>query len=256
MRSLLAIDVGNTLTTLGLFEGERLAHRWRMTTRVARTSDEIWVFLRQFMQTSSVTLERGCGVSISSVVPDRTDAFARMAVEKLQMEPLVIGADKVHSLKIEYDPPSSVGADRLCGAVAAFKRFGGPVVIVDLGTATVFDVVSREGVYLGGVIAPGLASAVESLHRSAALLPQAEVQFPPDVIGATTEAAIQSGVLYGTVEMIDGLVDRIRGRVPGDLTVLATGGFAELIHSRSRTIGHVLPDLVLEGIRLITDEQP
>lgn len=254
-KRLLAVDVGNTQTTLGLFEGASLQQRWSMATRVARTGDEIWVFLRQFFAASDVDMTALDGVSISSVVPELTAAYVQMASERLAVRPFVITAERVRRLTISYSPPNSVGADRLCGAVAAFVRFGGPAVVVDLGTATVFDVVSKDGVYLGGLIAPGLVAAAESLHRTAALLPRAELRFPEKVIGQTTETAIQSGILWGAVAMIDGVVERIRAVVGGPIAVVATGGFAELLLARSAAIQHVEPNLVLEGIRIITDDQ-
>jgi type III pantothenate kinase len=254
-RDLLAIDAGNTHTTIGLFRGKVLAERWRMATRVARTSDELWVFMRQFLSDAGLDNSAVQNVSISSVVPELTLAYQRMSADRLGAEPLVITHEKVHSLTIAYDPPSAVGADRLCGAVAAFAKYGGPLVNVDLGTATVFDVVDGDGVYLGGLIAPGLMTAMESLHTIAALLPRVDLRFPDETVGRTTEHAIQSGLLYGTVEMIDGIIHRIEADLSRKPTVVVTGGFGELIASRSKTVQHVEPDLVLDGIRLITDEQ-
>jgi type III pantothenate kinase len=178
-----------------------------------------------------------------------------MVSERLQLEPLVITSDTVRSLQISYDPPHAVGPDRLCGAVAGFKLMGGPLILVDLGTATVFDFVTADGVYQGGLIAPGLLTAVESLHKSAALLPSVELKFPVEIIGTTTEMAIQSGILYGALEMIDGVVERIQRSLLKPAHVIATGGFAHLLQPHSRVIERVEPDLVLHGIRLITEEQ-
>lgn len=252
---LLAVDVGNTHTTLGLFDGAVLMQRWRMATRVARTGDELWILLRQFHEGSGMDIRSVQAVTISSVVPELMLAYSEMAVTRLGIQPLVICADTVHSLQIHYDPPTSVGADRLCGAVAAFAKFGGPVVVVDFGTATVFDVISAAGVYLGGLIAPGLNTALESLHSRAALLPRVEPVFPPKILGTDTVAAIQSGILNGTVEIVNGLVARIEGELGAQVKVVATGGFASLLKPRCKAIQFVEPDLVLEGIRLITGEQ-
>jgi type III pantothenate kinase len=254
-RRLLAVDVGNTQTTIGLYDGAAMSERWHMATRVARTSDEVWIFLRQFFDASGMTMDSLDRVSISSVVPELTVAYAQMSRSRLQVEPLVIHAETIRSLRIHYDPPASVGPDRLCGAVAAFKRHGGPLIVVDLGTATVFDAVSADGVYLGGLIAPGLITAIESLHTRAALLPRVEPAFPEQVIGGNTVAAIQSGVFYGAVEMVNGLLTRISRELGGQPVVVGTGGFAAMLQPHCPALTHVDPDLVLDGIRVITDEQ-
>ena len=247
---LLAIDIGNTQTTIRLFDGEALKDSWRLSTRVPRTSDELWILVRHLID-ERLTLR----VSISSVVPELTEVYARMIRDRFAVSPLIITAGTVRSLRVAYDPPEAVGADRLCGAVAGFKKLGGPLILVDLGTATVFDVVTAEGTYLGGLIAPGLLTATESLHRAAALLPVVELRFPEHVIGTSTEASIQSGILYGALEMIDGTVERIQRSLPSKAHVIATGGFAGLLKPQSRTIEYVEPDLVLHGIRYITEEQ-
>jgi type III pantothenate kinase len=254
-RRLLAVDVGNSHTTLGLFDGSSLVERWRITTRESRTSDELWITLRQFFAGSAQDLTSVNAVSISSVVPDLTLAYAQMSAGRLNVPALIISDKTVHSLGIQYDPPSSVGADRLCGAVAAFTKYGGPLVVVDLGTATVFDVVSADAVYLGGLIAPGLLTALESLHSRAALLPRVDPDFPSAVIGADTVSAIQSGILNGTVEMVNGLVARISKELGESVKVVATGGFAPLLKPHCNAMQYLEPDLVLEGIRLITDKQ-
>jgi type III pantothenate kinase len=251
---LLAINVGNTRTTLGLFEGARLRDRWHMATRAVRSSDEIWITLRQFLLAANVAISEHEKIAIASVVPGLTDACVQMARQRFHSEPFVVTVDKVKSLRINYDPPTAVGADRLCGAVAAFLRFGGPLIMVDLGTATVFDVVTADAVYVGGLIAPGLLTSMESLHTGTALLPRVELKFPERIVGRTTEASIQSGILNGSVEMIDGLVRRIQCELGDNTIVVATGGFAEMVSSRSKTIAHVVPDLVLEGIRLIVED--
>jgi len=194
-------------------------------------------------------------VSIASVVPELTFAYSRMSADRLGIRPLVITADCVQSLRVDYNPPSSVGADRLCGAVAALAKYSAPLVVVDVGTATVFDVVGENGVYRGGIIAPGLETGIEALHGKAALLPRVETVFPASVVGRNTEEAIQSGVLYGAVLMIDGMVEKIERELGYPSTVVATGGFAEVLQPHCRRLQNIEPNLVLEGIRLITDQQ-
>ena len=255
MNRLLAIDIGNTQTTIGMFDGERLADTWRLSTRVARTSDELWIMLSHLLDLDRDTDGITYAISIASVVPEVTQVYVKMAKERLSTSPLVIACDAVRSLRINYTPPAAVGADRLCGAVAGFKKWGGPLIIVDMGTATVFDVISSDGIYQGGLIAPGLLTAAESLHHAAALLPVVTLHFPSEVIGNTTESAMQSGILYGALEMIDGVVERIQRQLSQPAHVIATGGFAALLQSQSRTIEQVESDLVLYGIRYITDEQ-
>jgi type III pantothenate kinase len=253
---LLAIDVGNTHTTVGLFRDDQLVESWRHATRVPRTGDELWFFVNQCLQYAGVFHESIRRISISSVVPELSQNYARMVRRRFTMEPLFITVDCIRSIKVRYDPPSAVGPDRLCGAAAAVSKYGAPLIVVDLGTATVFDVVSADGTYLGGAIAPGVATAAYALHTSAALLPTVELSFPPSVIGSSTETSIRSGVLFGGLDMIDGLVTRIRAEM-GELTaiVVGTGGFATLLQPHSRTIQYIEPDLVLHGIRLVTSQQ-
>jgi type III pantothenate kinase len=255
MTKLLAIDIGNTQTTVGLFDGGALCDTWRLSTRVARTGDELWIVLSHLLGLDRGESAARYSVSISSVVPELTHVYSDMIKARIHVDPLVITSDTVHSLKNAYVPPEAVGPDRLCGAVAAHKQWGGPLILVDMGTATVFDVISEDGTYLGGLIAPGLLTAAESLHRTAALLPVVDLKFPSSVIGGSTEEAIQAGIVYGALEMIDGVVERIQKQLTKPAHVVATGGFALLLQPRSRTIQRVEPDLVLHGIRYITEEQ-
>ena len=255
MKQLLGIDIGNTQTTIGLFEGGRLANTWRLSTRVSRTADELWIVLSHLLGLDNGAIIPPMSVSISSVVPDLTRIYEEMVSSRLKTTSLVITSDSVRSLRVSYAPPEAVGPDRLCGAVAGFRQWGGPLIVVDMGTATVFDVISQDGVYLGGLIAPGLLTAVESLHRAAALLPEVDLKFPENLIGSSTEMAMQSGIVYGALEMIDGIVERIQRQLPQRAHVIATGGFAALLQSQSRTIERIEPDLVLHGIRYITEEQ-
>lgn len=249
--TLLAIDVGNTHTVLGVFRGAQLLDSWRMATRVARTADEVWVLAEQFLALASIESHQITGIAISSVAPEMTTVYARMSQQRLNLEPLIVSAKTVPWLKIHYKNPAQVGADRLCDAVAAFEQYGGPLIIIDFGTATTFDVVAENGDYLGGIIAPGLETAVASLHHQAAKLPKVDLVFPKTLIGTTTERSIQSGVLFGAVEMVEGLVRRIREDISGHVNVIATGGLASYVFSRSSLEVRIEPDLVLEGIRII-----
>jgi type III pantothenate kinase len=255
IRRLLAVDVGNTHTTLGLFEGDKLCERWRIATRVPRTGDELWVMILQFLRHGGREDLNLTAVSVASVVPELTYAYSRMSAERLGIKPLMISADCVHSLRVDYDPPSSVGADRLCGAVAAVSKYHAPLIVLDIGTAMVFDVIGADGAYRGGVIAPGLETGIEALHVKAALLPRVETVFPPSVVGRNTEEAIRSGVLFGAATMIEGLIERIERELGSRVTVVSTGGFAEILQPHCGRMEIVEPNLVLDGIRLITDQQ-
>ncbi|MCL4304410.1 type III pantothenate kinase [bacterium] len=249
MNSFLAIDIGNTHTTVGLWESGEWMHEWRFSSRAIRTQDEWTVFLSNTLSRAGFPDRRIESCGIASVVPALTGVITG-ALQNVGLAPTLVTHRFLGGVRIAYDPPEAVGADRVCGVAAALHKFGPPVVVVDLGTATVLDVVSRERVYLGGLIAPGVATAAESLGHKAALLPSVELAFPPKVIGETSIHAIQSGVLYGTLAMIDGLVRRIQEEI-GESPVIATGGFAELIQSKSLTITTVDRHLVLEGIRLL-----
>jgi type III pantothenate kinase len=249
----LAIDVGNTHTVAGAFRHERLLDSWRMATRVARTSDEVWALLNQFLKTADIETRQITGVAISSVVPEMTTVYAWAAEHRLTLEPLLISASTVPWLNIHYENPEQVGSDRLCNAVAAFAKYGGPTIIIDFGTATTFDVVAADGDYLGGLIAPGLETAAGSLHHQAAKLPKVELAFPSQVIGRTTDESIQSGILFGTLEMVEGLVRKICEELGAPAKVVATGGLAELMLAHAKLKASIEPNLVLEGIRIIYD---
>jgi type III pantothenate kinase len=250
---LLAIDVGNTHTTLGLYKGSELIYKWRLSTKVERTNDELWLLLLQSLNSVNLSFDAIDRIGISSVVPALTATYAAIARDRWEKDPVIVSAKTSKKIRMDYHPPEAVGADRICNAVAGFEKFGGPLIIIDLGTATVFDVVSKDGVYEGGLIAPGIATAAESLHRMTAMLPMVELKFPQTVVGKTTEQSIQSGIVYGAVEMIDGMVRRIQNTLSSHAKVIATGGFASMLKPGSETIEHVEPDLVLEGIRLIVE---
>ena len=248
---LLAVDVGNTHTVLGIYDGPRLIADWRIASLALRTADEQWLAIRNFCADAKISLAEGTGVGISSVVPDLTDVFETMARKYLNTEPMTVSASLDLGIRVLYHDPSQVGADRLCDAVAGFHKYGGPLIIIDFGTATTYDVVSKEGDYLGGVITLGLESMAAELHRRAAKLPKIELHFPATIIGKDTVASMQAGVLYGTVDAVEGTVRRIREEMGAPAKVIATGGLSGIIAQHTKVIEHVEPALVLEGIRLI-----
>lgn len=250
---LLAIDIGNTHTVLGLFLGDRLVADWRMASVTHRTADEIWLTLRSFCDARGVDPSGITAVGISSVVPDLTGVFAALARKHLGCEPLTVHAGLDLGIRILYDDPSAVGADRLCNAVAGFRRYGGPLIVIDFGTATTFDVVSAGGDYLGGIIMLGLESTAAELHRRAAKLPRVELRFPERVIGRDTVSSMQAGVLFGGVDAVEGAVRRIRKELGGPARVIATGGLSSVVATHTDVIEACEPSLVLEGVRLICE---
>lgn len=252
---LLTIDVGNTHTAVGLFEGETLRDDWRLSSKPNRTSDELWILIESCLSAVDISSKEIGKVGISSVVPRLTELYRDMSRKRFNIEPVVVSVKSVPQMIIDYSPPHAVGADRICSALAGFRKFGGPLIVIDLGTATVFDVVDETGTYLGGLIAPGLNTAVDSLHRMTDALPRVDLQFPSNVIGKSTVESIQAGVLYGSIEMIDGIVRRIQESLKVSTKVVATGGFSGLLKSQSTTIEQIEPNLVLDGIRLIVESQ-
>lgn len=248
MNVFVGIDVGNTHTTVGWWDGE-WRHEWRLNSKVQRTRDEWTVMLEAMLRRGGFPDRSISLVGISSVVPALTRDLS-YACSELGFVAKVISVSDVRSLRIGYEPPSAIGPDRLCGVAAAIHQHGTPVVVADLGTATVIDVVDSKRVYRGGIIAPGVATAAESLHQATALLPRVDLMIPENVIGGNTIEAIQSGILYGAIALIDGLVVRILTEI-GPAPVVATGGFADLLRDASETITHVDQRLVLEGARLL-----
>jgi type III pantothenate kinase len=249
---LLVIDAGNTETVFGLYRGDALVSHWRMSSHSGRTADEAWILLRGWCGSQGLRTEDIRDAVISSVVPDLTGLFSDMAERHLSVRPLVVSSDTDTGIPIGYDSPRTVGADRICDAVGGVAKYGAPLVVVDFGTAITFDAISDRGEYLGGLICLGLRGAARELHRVAAKLPRVDLAFPAAAIGRNTESSIQSGILWGTVAMVDGLIGRIGAELgrPG-VTAVATGGMAGLIASQCGRIAHVEPFLTLEGMRLI-----
>ncbi|NOX88012.1 MAG: type III pantothenate kinase [Calditrichaeota bacterium] len=248
---LLAFDIGNTHTVVGCFEDGRLINHWRITSEMARTEDELGVLLHHFFSQNSLDFKEITGVCISSVVPDLTEIYQYLSRRYLRYEPLLVNSALDLGMKIKYKDPDAVGADRLCNAVAGVQKYGAPVMIVDFGTATTIDCIDKNGDYLGGVIAPGIITSIEALHLKAAKLPRVNFEFPEQVIGQTTDESIQSGVFWGTVYLIEGLIGRIRKELGAESRVVATGGLANKIIRHTKCIDQVDPYLSLEGIVLI-----
>lgn len=248
---LLAIDVGNTHTVIGLYDGDRLVADWRIASLTHRTADENWLAIKSFCIEAGVQPSGISGVGISSVVPDLTDIFEAMARKYLGVEPVTVSASLDLGIKILYKDATAVGADRLCNAIAGYRKYGGPLIIIDFGTATTYDVVSKEGDYVGGVITLGLESSAAELHRRAAKLPKIELHFPSSIIGQETVSSMQAGIMFGAVDAIEGIVRRIQKELGVHCRVIATGGLSGVIANHTSIIEAVEPSLVLDGIRLI-----
>ena len=243
---LLAVDVGNTQTVYGLYDGERLTDHRRIATEAQRTGDELAVLLSGFFDPSSVD-----GLCVCSSVPALVRAYEELAERWAQAPILVLGPGVRTGIPIRYDDPREVGADRIANAVAASVRYGAPCIVVDFGTSTNFDVVSAEGEYIGGVLAPGIEISMDALFARAARLTKVDFSEPPSVVGKTTVAGLQSGLVYGFAGQVDGIVAAIRGELGTDAPVVATGGLAELIVPHARTVEKVDPFLTLEGLRIV-----
>jgi type III pantothenate kinase len=250
---LLAIDIGNTAIHIGVFRRGRLVGEWRITTNPHKTIDEYGMTLREFLQISRLDGKKVGGVAICSVVPNLTEEFRKSVRKYFRCDPLVVDHTTPTDLKILYDPPRDVGADRIVNAVAVKAHYRESVIIVDFGTATTYDVVSKRGEYIGGVITPGVMISAESLFKKAARLSVVQLDAPPKTIGQDTVSSVQSGVIYGYAAMVDGMVDRIRREIGGRVRVVATGGQAELIAPHTKSIEETRPYLTLEGLRILFD---
>jgi type III pantothenate kinase len=254
---LLAIDVGNSNIVLGVFDGKQLTHSWRLQTLRERTADEIGILVTQMFGQSGVELGRIEGIILSSVVPPQTGTMEEMAERYFGRTAMTVDPSTNTGMKVLYMPASDVGADRVVNAVAAYEMFGRagriPVIAVDFGTATTFDVISAAGEYIGGVICPGIGISADALFQRAARLPRVDVRKPPSIIGQTTITSMQAGLFFGYVAMVEGIVQRIRAELPsGDRAAcIATGGMAGVLAGETTTIQRVEPDLTLQGLRLI-----
>jgi type III pantothenate kinase len=243
---LLAVDAGNTQTVFGLFRDGELSEHWRVATEAQRTGDELGALVGRFIDLSAVD-----GVCLSSTVPALVREYEGFAERWAKAPILVVGPGVKTGIPIRYDDPREVGPDRIMNAVAAKERYGAPCIVVDFGTSTNFDVVSPDGEYVGGVLAPGIEISMDALFRRAARLVKVDFVEPPTAIGKTTATALQSGVVYGFAGQVDGIVAAIRAELGAEARVIATGGLADLIAPHSRTIEHTDPWLTLEGLRIV-----
>ena len=251
---LLAIDIGNTNIVFGIFDGETLSESWRLATLRERTADELWVLVSRLCEERRLDRTRVSGIVLSSVVPPLTATVTEMVRHAFGQETLAIDASNA-GLPVRYHAPEDVGADRLVNGVAALQLYGGagrPIIVVDFGTATTFDVISAAGEYLGGVICPGVEISADALFQRAARLPRVDIRRPDTVIGTSTMGSIRSGLFFGNVAMVEGIVARLRDEIAGDrpAVCVATGGLAGTIAGETATIDHVNQDLTLHGLRL------
>lgn len=249
---LLAIDAGNTNTVFAVFEKNRIAGKWRISTDSSRTADEYALFLIELIKLSKIDYSRISDVVISTVVPRSLFSLKTFAREYFRVEPIIIGEDSVKvGIKVKVERPKEVGADRLVNALAAYKIFKKACIIIDFGTATTFDVISEEGEYVGGVISPGINLSIDALKTAAAKLPEIAVARPENVIGKSTVAAMQSGIYWGYVGLIEGITQRIRDEYGIKMKVIATGGLSPLFAKGTEVIEEVQPDLTLHGLNFV-----
>lgn len=247
----LAIDVGNSHNVIGLFSPEKLITHWRIRTEWNRTADEYWVLIKEFILLNSVDAGKIDGVIISCVVPPLVSALEEMSRNYFSCEPLMVGPGIKTGISILYHNPAEVGADRIVNAVAGYEKYGGPLIIIDFGTATTFDAVSEKGEYLGGVIFPGVNIAMAALFNKTAKLPRVDLIVPERVIGKSTEESIQSGAVHGFAGMICNIVTKMREELGQKPRVIATGGISNSIISQVEVIDTVDPLLTLDGLRIL-----
>jgi type III pantothenate kinase len=253
--SLLAVDIGNTNITIGAFDDQDLTATWRLATRETRTVDEVAWALQGVLRSKDVEPDSFDAVVVCSVVPTLTEDYVEALSTLTKIDPLVIGPGVRTGIRIHYDRTQDVGADRIVDAVAAHQLYGGPVVVVDIGTATVFDAITADGAYIGGAISPGMKIAADAMFRNTSLLRRVDMVAPEKVIGTSTVAAMQSGFVYGFAELIEGMLARFKAELspdaPDDVTVVATGGLADLMAEHVGSFDHVNAELTLIGLRLV-----
>jgi type III pantothenate kinase len=248
---LLVIDVGNTNTVIGVYDGDELVADWRIVTLTDRTSDEYGVLIQSLYYSSKIRLGDIRDIIVSCVVPPMVGIVDELCEKYFDIEPMYVGPGIKTGMSIHYDNPKEVGADRIVNSVAAYHRIKKEVIVVDFGTATTFDCVDRKGDYIGGIIAPGLNTSAEALFLKASKLPKVELIKPKSVIGKNTINSIQSGIVFGYVDLVDGLVSRLKKEMGSDPWVIATGGLSDLIAGQSKTINEVDHYLTLEGLKII-----
>jgi len=248
---LLALDVGNTNTVIGVFDGQALLTHWRLSTRREGTRDEYGILIKGLFDFAGLAFQGVSAVIISSVVPPLQGPLEEMARQYFGLEPMVVGPGIKTGMPILYESPREVGADRIVNAVAAFEAYGGPCIVVDFGTATTFDAISVRGEYLGGAICPGIGISSEALFQQAAKLPRVDILRPKVIIGRNTVGSMQAGLFYGYLSLVEGVVTRMRAELGGRAAVVATGGLAQLLLTESTAVDHVDPLLTLTGLRII-----
>lgn len=250
---LMAVDIGNTNVNIGLWHDGAWRYDWRARTVLDKMPDEYAVLVRSFLRNAALDFDQINDVVIASVVPPLTRAFVELSQRYMHLEPLVVTARVNLGIKVEVDTPDLVGADRIVNAAAVHRLYGGPAIVVDFGTATTFDVISREGNYIGGSIAPGIGISLDALVGRTSQLYRVPLEPPPSPVGRNTTEAIQSGLFLGYVAMIEGLVERLRRAMPGgqDAKIIATGGLATLFRQHTSVIEEIAPYLTLDGLRLI-----
>ena len=248
---LLAVDIGNTNITMGVFDDDALAAKWRIATDASRLADEYALMVNQLLPYRGLSPAEVSAVAVCSVVPPLTPTFVELCRANFGVDPLVVGAGTRTGIRILYDNPRDVGADRIADAAAALHLYGGPAIVVDMGTATVFDAISEKGEYLGGAIAPGLSVASDALFHSTSMLRRVDLAMPPQAIGKNTVHAIQSGLVLGSAEMVRGMVARFDKELGGGSKVIGTGGLAALVERVANIFDVVNEDLTLAGLKLI-----
>ncbi len=248
---IIVVDIGNTHTVFGVYKTDSLIGKWRVVSATHRTHDEYAAYVMSFLSTQAMSESDIKGAIIGSVVPQLTGVWMRVLKQVIGVEALILGPGMRTGLDIQYEDPREVGADRIANAVAGIARFGAPLIVVDFGTATTFDVCLKPNVYLGGMIAPGVQLALEALTSRAARLPRVDLMPPDSVVGKNTVTAILSGTFYGNVALVDGLVRRAWEELGYETSVVATGGLGEIMFNHSDLISHNEPNLTLDGLRMI-----
>lgn len=249
---IMVMDVGNTNMVLGVYSESKLLTSWRLATDHDKTADELGILVLDLFRYSKVSNRDVKGIILSSVVPNMIDSLELMCKKYFGMEPLTIGPGIKTGMNIRYDNPKEVGADRIVNAIAAYERYGGPLVVIDFGTATTFCAISGDGEYLGGCISPGIRISTDALFQRAAKLPRIELVKPPQVIGKNTVTSMQAGIVYGYVGQVDYIVRRMKKELHApNAKVIATGGLATLIAQESETIDEINENLTLEGLRIV-----
>ncbi|QKG83122.1 type III pantothenate kinase [Kroppenstedtia pulmonis] len=248
---LLAMDVGNTHIGLGIYQGNELIHHWRVHTDRQATEDEYGMRLKNLFHHVGIQLGEIQGIIICSVVPPLTYVLKKLVRKYFPVKPIIVGPGVKTGLNIQYENPREVGADRIANAVAANDRYGAPVIVVDFGTATTFCFINEKGHYVGGAIAPGITISTEALFQRTSQLTRIEMIKPDHVVGRNTVKALQAGVFYGYVGLVDGIVNRMKEQMKKNPTVVATGGLAEMVCTETKTVDHVDPLLTLAGLKII-----